>query len=361
MRITIPTIPLPTLSAAAKPRFYNAVDYQVAAEKLAAFLHPKNTLVLTGAGVSVDSGIRAYRGSDGHYSNPNYKPVLFQELVSTGSKGHAFRQRYWSRSYLGYPPVRDAQPNPTHFAIAALQYLGHAPKLVTQNVDGLHHKASIFTPEETRRKILQLHGTLHMVHCGKRHAVDRMHFQDLLSRHNPAWKAFADDMELTGNKPRTNPDGDVDIEGIKFDNFVVPDCEACLAEGVRNNVVKPDVVFFGESIPDEVREGSFTMVQECDRLLVVGTTLATFSAFRLVKMALEQRKPVMIVNLGPTRADEFPVEKVDMPSREVLVRACKLLGGVRASQDETLSRLLSSGVIQPPDIDDDDRSPRAAG
>ncbi|KAG8884156.1 hypothetical protein FRB99_004536, partial [Tulasnella sp. 403] len=307
MRITIPTIPLPAFNPAVKLRTHPPTpkEIEVASERIATFLErSKNALVITGAGVSVDSGIRAYRGSDGHYMNPNYKPIFYQELVDPGPKGHAFRQRYWSRSYLGYPPVRDAQPNPTHYAIAALQYLGHAPRLITQNVDGLHHKASPFSPTETSQRVLELHGSLHKVHCPHNHYIDRLHFQDTLSTLNPSWKAFADELERTGSKPRTNPDGDVDIEGVKFDSFVVPECEDCLVEhGRREDVLKPTVVFFGESISVDTRERSFDLVKESDRVLLVGTTLATYSAFRLAKLAIEYRKPVMMLNLGPTRAD----------------------------------------------------------
>lgn len=137
-----------------------------------------------------------------------------------------------------------------------------------------------------------------------------MYFQDLLTLHNPSWKAFVDELERTGTKLRTNPDGDVQLEGVDFNTFVVPDCETCLAENVQNNVVsnrsstatddpgmkqrgcaqvKPDVIFFGESIPADVRDRSFEMVDECDRLLVVGTTLATYSAFRFNLLRLPKR------------------------------------------------------------------------
>jgi len=271
-----------------------------------------------------------------------------------GPKGQAFRRRYWARSYLGYPSVRNAQPNPTHFAIAGLEYLGHVPRIVTQNVDGLHHKASPFPPNETEERILQLHGTLHMVHCRKRHAVDRQHFQSLLSQHNPAWKALAEELDQTGTKLRINPDGDVEMAGVNFDEFVVPNCERCLEEDVINDVLKPDVVFFGESIAEDVKERAFAMVNQSDRVLLVGTTLATYSAFRLVKLALDQNKPVLMINLGPTRADGL-VEKIEMPSKDVLLGACRLLGGARTSQDETLAKILSNGVVKSPELGNDDQ------
>ncbi|KAG9085169.1 hypothetical protein FS749_004638 [Ceratobasidium sp. UAMH 11750] len=182
---------------------------------------------------------------------------------------------------MGYPPVRDAEPNPTHYAIAALQWTGHAPKLITQNVDGLHQKS---IPSEARFPfddwILELHGTLHTVHCRKRHKIDRMRYQDQLSALNPAWKELMDEMIQTGVQPRTNPDGDVDIRGVDFSNFVLPVCETCLGEGIHDDILKPDVVFFGESIAPKVKQRSYENVETADRVLFIGTTLATYSAFR---------------------------------------------------------------------------------
>lgn len=140
------------------------------------------------------------------------------------------RQRYWLRSYLGYPPVRDAKPNTTHYALAALQHAGRVSKLITQNVDTLHRKALSHTwgPVQLDQKILELHGTLQVslpciwyslalimtikrVCCSNGHVTDRNMFQNLLSAANPEWKAFADELERTGDRPRTNPDGDVCI------------------------------------------------------------------------------------------------------------------------------------------------------
>jgi NAD+-dependent protein deacetylase sirtuin 4 len=194
MRISVPTIPVLSV-----PSNVPRISRERAIERLAGFLAGSGgTTLLTGAGVSVDSGVRAYRGKDGRYMNPNYKcvhekrmiclvthmgqlvqthpcplssPTLhecqanhlqYHELVDTTPSGHLFRQRYWLRSYLGYPPVRDTKPNPTHYAFAALQYSGVIGQLVTQNVDGLHHRAisSVWSEEETRRRVLELHGTL---------------------------------------------------------------------------------------------------------------------------------------------------------------------------------------------------------
>ncbi|KAF5338369.1 hypothetical protein D9611_012484 [Ephemerocybe angulata] len=361
MRISVPHIPQASLLAKASGIQYSREE---AVERLYNFFRAGKTTVLTGAGVSVDSGIRAYRGPDGRYMNPNYKPIFYHELVDETEKGRYFRQRYWLRSYLGYPPVRDAQPNPTHFALASLQQNGDIPNIITQNVDGLHHKALIlgarqsWPAERLEQSILELHGTLHG------HVLDRGVFQDMLSQANPQWHKFAQEME-TGkeSRPRTNPDGDIAIEhlGISYQDFIVPACPTCLSEGHHNSVHKPEVVFFGESIKKEVRERSYHDIESADQLLLIGTTVATYSAFRLVKHALELKKPAILLNVGPTRADLLPnLEKINMASGSVLIDVAKLLIGTRMN-DPVLEAMLRSGVVNPPTPDDDDRAPRAAG
>ncbi|EMD39258.1 hypothetical protein CERSUDRAFT_112916 [Gelatoporia subvermispora B] len=360
MRVSVPTIPAALLREAAAAHVAPAA----AVERVANFLAPGNVALITGAGVSVDSGIRAYRGAKGRYLNPNYRPIFYHELMDETAKGVAYRKRYWLRSYLGYPPVRDALPNTTHYALAALQHTGVIPSLVTQNVDGLHHKALAHVWDQSRmqERILQLHGTLHKVNCKFGHVTDRGIFQDMLSASNPQWKAFTDELELTGKKPRTNPDGDVVLEGVEFDTFIVPDCPSCLEEGRRNSVHKPDVIFFGESISQEIKDRSFRDVEECDRLFLLGTTLATFSAFRLLRHALELKKPVLLLNIGPTRADGIPgVEKLEIPSNLVMRDAVKAVLGPRASEDLVVAKMLSSGVNQPPPDDEDDVAPRSVG
>ncbi|KAJ7224148.1 DHS-like NAD/FAD-binding domain-containing protein [Mycena pura] len=354
MRISVPSIPL--LSTPPAPR----KSVQDAIERVAQFILPGNVAILTGAGVSVDSGIRAYRGSDGRYMNPNYKPLFYHQLMDESEAGHAFRQRYWLRSYLGYPAIRGALPNPTHYALAALQHAHVAPRLITQNVDGLHHRALGLYPGSKCDKILELHGSLHHVHCRYGHGVDRSTFQDWLSAANPQWSAFADEVERTGTKPRTNPDGDVAIEhlGTAYNSFIVPQCPSCLLEDRINSVHKPEVIFFGESIPLSVKEQSFQIVEEADRLLVIGTTLATFSAFRLLKRAVELGKPVLLLNVGPSRADSIEmVEKIDMPSGRIIRDVVKTVLGATASQDPVVAKMLRSGIIKPPE---DDAHPAAA-
>jgi len=268
------------------------------------------------------------------------------------------RQRYWLRSYLGYPPVRDALPNTTHFALAALQHAGFVPRLITQNVDGLHHKALSLSPNiSPSSAILELHGTLHQVRCNRGHIADRALFQDWLSEANPYWKDFADEIERTGIRPRTNPDGDVAIEhlGVSYDEFVIPDCPQCLLENYRNPVHKPQVVFFGESIPKSVKDQSFLDVEHSDRLLVIGTTLATYSAYRLLKRAIELHKPVMLLNVGPSRADSVPeVDKINIPAAIMREVARSVINELYVSEDPVVAEMLRSGITKPPLPDDGD-------
>ncbi|CCM02533.1 uncharacterized protein FIBRA_04635 [Fibroporia radiculosa] len=394
MRVSVPSIPDALLRAAAASSS-PPTSLTAATARIARFLAPGNVAVVTGAGVSVDSGIRAYRGAKGRYLNPNYKPIFYHELMDASPKGAAFRRRYWLRSYLGYPPVRDALPNTTHYALAALQYASVVPKLITQNVDGLHHKALAHVWDEPRseRGILELHGRLRAVRCVHGHLTDRDTFQQYLSAANPQWKAFADELEATGQQPRTNPDGDVVLEGVQYDDFTVPDCPECHAEHRVNNIVrptdyhpssqapltlralaqhKPEVIFFGESITKDVRDRSFHDIESCDRLFLVGTTLATFSAFsdtgaddhaaRLLKHALDWRKPVLLLNVGPSRADALPgVEKIEVASGAVMRDVVRTVLGTSSLRDPVIADMLQWGIVKPPPEDENEIAPRAVG
>ncbi|KAI0664263.1 DHS-like NAD/FAD-binding domain-containing protein [Cubamyces menziesii] len=362
MRVSVPTIPDAVLRTAQRQA---KVSPAFAADRVARFLTRGNVAVITGAGVSVDSGIRAYRGTKGAYLNPNYKPIFYHELMDPTLRGAGFRQRYWLRSFLGYPPVRDAQPNPTHFALAALQFSSVVPHIITQNVDGLHHKAISHVWDESRRAegILELHGTLHKVTCSHGHSIDRQTFQNMLGDANPQWKVYAAELERTKARPRTNPDGDVVLpEGTRYDQFVVPECPACLLENRRNSMLKPEVIFFGESIPSEVRDRSFDIINQHERLLVIGTTLSTFSAFRLVKHAVERRKPVLVLNVGPTRAHDFAgINIVDIPAGRIIRDVVRQVLGSEVQRNQVVSKMLESGMVKTPPDDDDDPTPRPTG
>ncbi|KAI0272493.1 DHS-like NAD/FAD-binding domain-containing protein [Gloeopeniophorella convolvens] len=352
MRLSVPNIPPSILSAAAQ-RNAPTVPTSEAVQRIASFLSAGRAAVLTGAGVSVDSGVKAYRGKDGRYMNPDYKPIFYQQLIENSPRGHSFRQRYWYvlRAYLGFLPVRRTFPNPTHFAIAALQHANAVGPLITQNVDGLHHAAlrRVMTEEELEAHILELHGSIFKVHCNHGHVYPRPIFQEWLGQANPRWSAYVDELERTGAQPKTNPDGDVALDAsVSYDDFVVPECPRCIAEGRHNSIMKPDFVFFGESISHKVKDHSYSIVESADRLFILGTTLATYSAFRLLKHALELRKPVLYLNVGPTRADGLPgVDKLEIPTGAVMREVVHAVVGTRARYDPVLRDMLLSGVVNP--------------
>ncbi|GAA5936626.1 uncharacterized protein JCM15063_001942 [Sporobolomyces koalae] len=272
------------------------------------------TCIMTGAGVSVDSGIRAYRGPQGTYTIRKHRPIFYGEFIAE----EKHRRRYWARSYLGYPPVRVAESNPTHYAMAALMKMGYVSSIITQNVDGLHHKShssnltTYLSPPTVAPPtapdaplppldppILELHGTLRHAHCLSCHTpTGRDAFQDRLSRLNPAWQEYSDSVQTGQREEKLNPDGDIELgPNVKYEDFRVPACDHC------GGPMKPRVTFFGESLEPVVRRQSEKLVNEAEQLLVVGSSLATFSAYRLVRQAKEEGKQVGLVNVGETRGD----------------------------------------------------------
>ncbi|GAA5872345.1 hypothetical protein JCM16303_004486 [Sporobolomyces ruberrimus] len=273
------------------------------------------TCIMTGAGVSVDSGIRAYRGPEGTYTIRKHRPIFYGEFI----QDEKHRRRYWARSYLGYPPVRIAESNPTHYAMSALMKMGYVSSLITQNVDGLHHKAhtsdlstylsppTIAPPTSPTAPlppldppILELHGTLRHAHCLSCHTpTGRDAFQDRLSDLNPLWEEYSSSIQQGSREEKLNPDGDIELgPNIKYEEFKVPECANC-----GEKMMKPRVTFFGESLEPVVRRQSERLVKESENLLVVGSSLATFSAYRLVRQAKEEGKEVGLVNVGETRGD----------------------------------------------------------
>ncbi|KAH9445824.1 hypothetical protein MJO28_012318 [Puccinia striiformis f. sp. tritici] len=318
-----------------------------------------DVLAISGAGMSVDSGIRAYRGAKGSYIiNKSYRPIFFHEFLES----HSFRIRYWARSYLGYPTVRVAKPNVGHYAVAALMKMGYIRHLITQNVDRLHHKAigvkqdrhepDYFQPHHN---ILELHGTLKHVNClSCGHQIDRDDFQDLLSVLNPSWRTYADTLQSIGQEVKTNPDGDADVKDRSFDSFVVPNCEKCTV-----GLLKPAVTFFGESLSKEAKEMSNRRVAEATNLLLLGTSLTTYSAFRLVKELKEKKSGPQIgmINIGTTRADELLDWKIGshldtggLGCSQVLKEVgLQLAARHRLPDSHPVMGLLNSGVIKPLD------------
>jgi NAD-dependent SIR2 family protein deacetylase len=257
------------------------------AAELADVLGERRWLVLTGAGVSTDSGIPDYRGAGA--------PVRTPMTMAQFRSGHAARQRYWARSYLGWASMGSAEPNATHRILAALEADGRLTGLITQNVDGLHTAAG-------HRDLVELHGRIDRVvclDCGD--LSDRASLQQRLTVLNRGFGA-------TG--VRVLPDGDVDLESTEA--FVVAACEACGGE------LKPDVVFFGESVPPERVATCTALVESAEALVVLGSSLHVFSGRRFVKQAHARGIPVVIVNRGETRADPLATLKVDGGCAETL-------------------------------------------
>ncbi len=240
--------------------------------------------VITGAGVSTGSGIPDYRDGDGNWKRS--PPVQYRDFVESA----AVRRRYWARSFAGWPMFAAAEPSSAHLALARLGRAGHVGELITQNVDRLHQRAG-------SRDVIDLHGRLDVVRClANGHRFDREAFQSRLREENPDWD------HLTA---RVAPDGDADLANVDFDAFVVPSCEIC------GGVLKPDVVFYGESVPRDVSAAALAAVESADGVLVAGSSLMVWSSFRLVRAAAQRGIPVVAVNRGRTRADDLFAFKLD--------------------------------------------------
>ncbi len=252
--------------------------------------HPR-LVVLTGAGCSTPSGIPDYRDADGNWK-PG-PPVLGAQFV----REPIARQRYWARSMNGWPRFAAAQPNAAHRALAGLEQRGHVQHLITQNVDGLHQRAG-------SRVVTELHGSLARVRClGCGDMQSRAAVQRALERDNPGFR-----------NPQTAPapDGDAHLEAYGLAQFRVPDCTRC------GGTLKPDVVFFGESVPAPTVETCLDALVQADALLCVGTSLMVYSGFRFCRYATARGQPVAALNLGRTRADDLLALKVAAPCDEVL-------------------------------------------
>jgi len=273
-----------------------------------------NVAILSGAGLSTESGIPDYRGPSGQARRTG-QPMTYQAF--TGSD--AARQRYWARSHLGWRHVTGAAPNAGHRAVAAVERAGLAAGIITQNVDGLHQAAGAVA-------VTELHGSLHRVVCLSCWA--RSAREDLDARlraANPAWTAAA-----VGLEPAVNPDGDVALE--ETGGFTVVDCLAC------GGLLKPDVVFFGENVPKARVEGCFALVSAASALVVLGSSLTVMSGLRYVRHASSLGIPVLIVNQGTTRGDDLATARVDAPLGSTLTALARELGlGDEQHQDGSLS------------------------
>jgi NAD+-dependent protein deacetylase sirtuin 4 len=265
-------------------------------------LRDRRLAVLTGAGCSTESGIPDYRGPNApRRSRP---PLQYREFMDSV----AARQRYWARSTLGWPAFSRAAPNAAHHALAELERQGRLLTLITQNVDRLHHKAG-------SQAVIELHGALERVKClGCATIEPRSELQERLLHQNPGWLESAAVLA---------PDGDAELPLDVTRGFRVVDCQGC------GGVLKPDVVFFGESVARPVVEQAYSGVAAADALLVVGSSLTVFSGFRFVKRAAELGKPVVIVNLGSSRGDPLAAVRVKASAGELLPALARALSGER--------------------------------
>lgn len=259
----------------------------------------KRLVALTGAGCSTASGIPDYRDDDGAWKRD--PPMRYQTFIGSEKA----RRRYWARSMVGWSFLRKAQPNPAHRALVHLEEHGRLRYLITQNVDRLHQKAG-------SRNVNDLHGRIDLVRCiDCGHASPRTEFQERLVEANPSFRARA-----AGYAP--DGDADLDADALELERFQTPACARC------GGVSKPDVVFFGESVPRERVDEAMARVEEADALVVVGSSLMVWSGYRFVKRAAAKQIAVAVVNLGKTRADgevDFKVQADCVEALTAIVEA----------------------------------------
>jgi NAD-dependent SIR2 family protein deacetylase len=268
-------------------------------DALCALLARGPCLLLTGAGVSTDSGIPDYRGPETRRRARS--PVQHREFVRSA----AARKRYWARSMLGWPRFAAALPNAGHRALAQLQHAGHALGLVTQNVDSLHQAAGSQEP-------IELHGALRVARClGCDARIARAELQQALSAHNP---------DFTQRFAELAPDGDADLPDALIESFRVIDCAAC------GGALRPDVVFFGENVPRPRVDAAFALLARASSLFVVGSSLAVYSGLRFVHHAQKHGIPVAILSLGPTRGDASASVRLDAGASPTLRCLAERLG-----------------------------------
>jgi NAD-dependent SIR2 family protein deacetylase len=254
-----------------------------------AVLQGHKAAVLTGAGVSTDSGIPDYRGEGA----PKQHPMSFSDFLQS----HRHRQRYWLGSHMGWSRFAAAEPNRGHHAIAWGEETSLFSGVVTQNVDALHHKAGSL-------RVVDLHGRLDKVrciHCGQ--SFTRQSIATRIEHLNP----WLEQQDISG---AIKPDGDVDV-AVSAD-FVVPSCDMC------DGVLKPEVIFFGEFVPSGVFDQAASLIARSEALVVAGSSLVVNTGMRLVNLAHKKRIPIVVINRGPTKADRLATVRIDAGTSETL-------------------------------------------
>jgi len=251
-------------------------------------LRGREVAVLTGAGLSTDSGIPDYRGAGA----PPRNPMTFAQYLADSN----YRKRYWAGSHLGWKRFAGARPNAGHDALAQLETAGVINGVITQNVDGLHLRAG-------SQRVVDLHGSMDRVTClNCRQYFARADIAARLAAANP-WLDNDDEIPL-------NPDGDVEIANVN--EFVVPECSVC------GGILKPDVVFFGEFVPVERFAEAAALVQRAEALVIAGSSLAVNSGIRLLDKASRRKVPVIIINRGATKGDTRAAVKIEAGTSETL-------------------------------------------
>ncbi|MGA2766670.1 MAG: NAD-dependent protein deacetylase [Spirochaetia bacterium] len=270
-------------------------------EALADLMRGRQTLVLSGAGISTESGIPDYRGPQS--AAWRTQPISYREFISDPSS----RARYWARSAVGWPRVSAARPNAGHAALADMERAGALCGVITQNVDGLHRAAG-------SRRVLELHGSLAEVvclQCGTRES--RQDLQGRILSLNPGWA------EGPFRQAAILPDGDALVDVPQDGSFLIPACLRC------TGMLKPDVTFFGENVPRARVEQALAMLADSEMLLVLGSSLAVYSGYRFVVQAVQDAKPVAIINRGSGRGDPLATVRVEAALGEALPRLASML------------------------------------
>jgi NAD-dependent SIR2 family protein deacetylase len=275
---------------------------------LVALLAGRRVAVLTGAGISTDSGIPDYRGPDSPPSNP----MTIRQFTSDP----LFRQRYWARNHIGWRHMDDTLPNAGHRALAALEHAGVVTGVITQNVDLLHTKAG-------SANVVNLHGTYARVIClGCGHSMSRAALAEQLEALNPGFIERAFERATAIGGLAVAPDADAVVADTA--SFRYLDCPRCVG------MLKPDIVYFGETVPKEVVSQAYALVDEAEALLVAGSSLTVFSCYRFVRHAAALGIPIAIVNRGRTRGDDLSTVKVDGGCSELLTLLSTELSAIAA-------------------------------
>jgi len=273
------------------------------ASDIARLVAGKRVAVLTGAGVSTDSGIPDYRGQGASKRTP----MKFADFIGSID----YRRRYWAGAHLGWRRFAQAEPNPGHLALAAMEQYGAITGIVSQNVDGLHRRAG-------SAHVVDLHGTLSRVGCVE---CGQMYDRDSVEHRVAVLNPWLDQMP----DPELAPDGDSDVVG--WETVEVPECTVC------GGILKPDVVFFGEFVPPKVYQAATALITRADVLIAVGSSLVVNSGLRLVELAHRRRDTIIIVNRGETKADRFANVRIDGGSSEFLSALAEATGAANLIED----------------------------